>query len=161
MVWRFSQLPKMRGKKKKKKQHNELRCPPITKEVQVDMDGISLLSNRPLGIRWLLNFHLTLRLYDTEHCFIGCTFTYEIMNFLLYQFHLSPTIPPPIFSLLLLLLLSHFSCVQLCATPETAAQQAPQSLGFSRQEHWSGLPFPSPKQESEKLKWSRSVVSDS
>ena len=29
-------------------------------------------------------------------------------------------------------------------TPETAAQQAPPSLGFSRQEHWSGLPFPSP-----------------
>ena len=43
----------------------------------------------------------------------------------------------------LLLLLSHFSHVQLCATPETAAHQAPPSLGFSRQEHWSGLPFPS------------------
>ena len=41
-------------------------------------------------------------------------------------------------------LLSHFSRVRLCATPETAAQQAPPSLGFSRQEHWSGLPFPSP-----------------
>ena len=46
--------------------------------------------------------------------------------------------------LLLLLLLSRFSPVQLCATPETAALQAPPSLGFSRQEHWSGLPFPSP-----------------
>ena len=45
---------------------------------------------------------------------------------------------------LLLLLLSHFSHVRLCATPETAAQQAPPSLGFSKQEHWSGLPFPSP-----------------
>ena len=45
--------------------------------------------------------------------------------------------------LLLLLLLSRFSRVQLCATPETAAHQAPPSLGFSRQEHWSGLPFPS------------------
>ena len=63
----------------------------------------------------------------------------------------------------LLLLLSHFSCVRLCATPETAAHQAPLSLGFSRQEHWSGLPFPSPMHESEKWKWkwSRSVVSDS
>ena len=38
--------------------------------------------------------------------------------------------------LLLLLPLSHFSCVHLCATPETAAHQAPPSLGFSRQEHW-------------------------
>ena len=34
------------------------------------------------------------------------------------------------------------------------------SLGFSRQEHWSRLPFPSPMQESEKWKWSRSVMSD-
>ena len=51
---------------------------------------------------------------------------------------------------LLLLLLSHFSRVQLCATPETAAHQAPPSLGFSRQEHWSGLPFPSPMHEGEK-----------
>ena len=72
-------------------------------------------------------------------------------------------------SMLLLLLLSCFSHVRLCATPETAAPQAPPSLGFSRQEHWSGLPFPSPMHESEKWKWSRSgcllesytVVSDS
>ena len=52
----------------------------------------------------------------------------------------------------LLLLLSCFSRVRLCATPETAAHQAPQSLGFSRQEHWSGLPFPSPMHESESEK---------
>ena len=50
------------------------------------------------------------------------------------------------FTQLLLLLLSHFSHVRLYATPETAAHQAPLSLGFSRQEHWSGLPFPSPMQ---------------
>ena len=50
----------------------------------------------------------------------------------------------------LLLLLSHFSRVRLCATPQTAAHQAPPSLGFSRQEHWSGLPYPSPMHESEK-----------
>ena len=52
--------------------------------------------------------------------------------------------------MLLLLLLSRFSHVQLCATTETAAHQAPLSLGFSRQEYWSGLPFPSPMHESEK-----------
>ena len=51
--------------------------------------------------------------------------------------------------LLLLLLLSRFSHIQLCAIPQTAAHQAPPSLGFSRQEHWSGLPFPSPVLESE------------
>ena len=35
-------------------------------------------------------------------------------------------------------------CVQLLATPWTVAYHAPPSLGFSRQEYWSGLPFPSP-----------------
>ena len=54
----------------------------------------------------------------------------------------------------LLLLLSHFSRVWLCA-----AHQAPPSLGFSRQEHWSGLPFPSPMREGGKWKWSHSVMS--
>ena len=49
-----------------------------------------------------------------------------------------------------LLLLSHFSHVRLCEIPETAAHQAAPSLGFSRQEHWSGLPLPSPMHESEK-----------
>ena len=64
-------------------------------------------------------------------------------------------------NLVLLLLLGRFSHVPLCATPETAAHQAPPSQGFSRQEHWSGLPFPSPMHEREKWKWSRSVVSNS
>ena len=36
------------------------------------------------------------------------------------------------------------SRVQLCVTPWTVACQAPLSMGFSRQEYWSGLPFPSP-----------------
>ena len=43
-----------------------------------------------------------------------------------------------------LLMLSHFSRVQLFATAWTVALQAPLSIGFSRQEHWRGLPFPSP-----------------
>ena len=60
---------------------------------------------------------------------------------------------------MLLLLLSHFSRVWLCVTPEMAAHQAPLSLGFSRQEHWSGLPFPSPMHESEKWKWKVKVKS--
>ena len=36
------------------------------------------------------------------------------------------------------------SCVRLFANPWTVAYQAPQSTEFSRQEYWSGLPFPSP-----------------
>ena len=47
-------------------------------------------------------------------------------------------------------MLSCFSCIQLFATPWTVAHQAPLSMGFSRQEYWSGLPclppgdFPNP-----------------
>ena len=37
------------------------------------------------------------------------------------------------------------SCVRLFVTPWTAARQAPLSMGFSRQGYWSGLPFPSPR----------------
>ena len=40
------------------------------------------------------------------------------------------------------------SCVQLLATPWTAACQAPPSMGFSRQEYWSGVPLPSPRHSS-------------
>ena len=41
-------------------------------------------------------------------------------------------------------MLSHFICVRLFATPRTVACQAPLSMGFSRQEYWSGFPFPTP-----------------
>ena len=47
-----------------------------------------------------------------------------------------------IYTLLLLLLLSRFRRVRLCATPKTAAHQAPPSLGFSRQEdEWVAISF--------------------
>ena len=59
---------------------------------------------------------------------------------------------------MLLLLLSHFIRVQLCAIPETAAHKAPLSLGFSRQEHWSGLHF---LLHCMKVKSESSVVSNS
>ena len=49
------------------------------------------------------------------------------------------------------------SCPTLCNTIDSSPPGFP-SLGFSRQEHWSGLPFPSPMHESEKWKWSRSVL---
>ena len=42
-------------------------------------------------------------------------------------------------------MLSHFSHVQLCVTLWTVANQAPLSMGFSRQEYWSGLSSPSPR----------------
>ena len=45
--------------------------------------------------------------------------------------------------------------VQLFVTPWTVAYQAPQSMGFSRQEYWSGLPFPSPGESSQPGDWTR------
>ena len=44
------------------------------------------------------------------------------------------------------------SRVQLCATPWTAAHQAPPSMGFSRQEYWSGVPLPSPQVNNKYMK---------
>ena len=52
------------------------------------------------------------------------------------------------------------SRVRLLATPWTAAYQAPLSMGFSRQEYWSGLPLPSsviPMIQNKKLKFSKKV----
>ena len=89
--------------------------------------------------------------YNCRSCSIMCQNVFnhsctDIPNFpVCFVHHKNPAINIS----MLLLLLSHFSRVRLCATPWTAAHQAPPSLGFSRQEHWSGLPFPSPMQESE------------
>ena len=52
------------------------------------------------------------------------------------------------------------SCPTLC-DPIDSSHQAPLSLGFSRQEHWNGLPLPSSMHESEEWKWSHSVMSNS
>ena len=69
----------------------------------------------------------------------GETTTYEYLYlqeclFTVYHFIL----------IFILILLSCFSCVQLFVTPWTVAHQASLSMEFSRQEYWSGLPFPSP-----------------
>ena len=52
------------------------------------------------------------------------------------------------------------SCPALC-NPMGCSPPGFSVHGISRQEHWSGLPFPSPMHESEKRRWSRSVMSDS
>ena len=44
------------------------------------------------------------------------------------------------------------SCVRLFATPWIVVHQAPWSMGFSRHEYWSGLPFPSPIDRTEEIK---------
>ena len=84
-----------------------------------------------------------------------------VFIFFFFTFHFFQIIKIYTIFTQLLLLLSRFSRVRLCMTASTAAHQAPPSLGFSRQKHWRGLPLPSPMHESEKWKWSHSVVSHS
>ena len=81
---------------------------------------------------------------DKEDVVFVCVYIYKYINIYIYIYIYIYG------GILLLLLLSRFNHVRLCATPWTAAHQASPSLGFSRQEHWSGLPFPSPIHESEK-----------
>ena len=57
------------------------------------------------------------------------------------------------FPLYLKLKLKSLSPIRLFATPWTGAHQAPLSMGFSRQEYWSGLPFPSPGESSWPRDW--------
>jgi len=84
-----------------------------------------------------------------EHCFCLLTqihirhisLQYPALNTRTEHTHLGQTEPFHEGSCVKLKLLT---CVWLFATPWTAAYQAPLSMGFSRQEYWSGLPFPSP-----------------
>ena len=50
------------------------------------------------------------------------------------------------------------SRVRLVATPWTAAYQAPPSMGFSRQEHWSGVPLPTPMTNLDSILKSRDIT---
>ena len=52
------------------------------------------------------------------------------------------------------------SFVRLLATPWTAVYQAPLSMGFSRQEYWSGVPSPSPRDAAKHTKWHETVPSN-
>ena len=106
-------------------------------------------------------FFFSFQLFSVLSYYCSVYFCYHINSIDSLLLPTGKTFKQSLNILLLLLLLSCFSRVRLCVTPETASHQAPPSLGFSRQEHWSGLPFPSPMHESEKWKWSRSVVSNS
>ena len=83
-------------------------------------------------------------LNKTNVTLCSTTFSLCMNGRVLYPWSQVLSMSYPVYFRVLLLLLSHFSRVRLCATPWTAAYQASPSMGFSRQEHWSGLPFPSP-----------------
>ena len=112
--------------------------------------GISLLFTCPPFQKRPTFWYPTLTLYCLEqsHYLGGClmslssdkTASFINRGIMLLAHHQIPTAD----HILLLLLLSHFSRVRPSATPWPAARQAPPSMGFSRQEHWSGLPFPPP-----------------
>ena len=90
---------------------------------------------------YLINNEATLNPWNT----LLMNTTYPLLSAIIYSCSASPYMATAFIILTqLLLLLCHFSRVRLCAAPKTASYQAPLSLGFSRQEHWSGLPFPSP-----------------
>ena len=85
------------------------------------------------------------RLYGHESYLINCHKSagsarpdFENLNFKLPASAIMPCKPSP------LIVLSHFRHVPLFVTPWTVAHQAPLSMGFSREEYWSGLPCPSP-----------------
>ena len=75
-----------------------------------------------------------------NHINISC----ENMTFTSSYFSAGQLSPVSLYSGGSVCMLSCFSCARLFATPWTVAYQAPLSLGFSRQEYWSGLPCPSP-----------------
>ena len=77
---------------------------------------------------------------------IGVHVSFQISVFIFFGYIPNPGVElmDHMVALPLLLPLSWFSRVRLCATPQTAAKQALLSLRFSRQEPWSGLPLPSP-----------------
>ena len=84
----------------------------------------------PLTSDWLIPKILVKALFP-----VGCSFWPSET-----ELHVTPVPSPTIY----VCVLSHSCHVRLCAILWAVACQAPLSMGFSRQEYWSGLPFPSP-----------------
>ena len=93
-------------------------------------------------LEWIFFYHSDIKITQwssslkenvkTNFCFVTDKIYQTINEMILFK--LMEQLPPP----------SRFSRVRLCVTPWTAAYQAPPSMGFSRQECWSGVPFPFP-----------------
>ena len=86
---------------------------------------------------------LLFNLFILFYFFFNCSLCFTIATHFSFIVNLKPNNLLKFFLLTLLTcLLSCFSHVRLFATPWTESLQAPLSMGFSRQGHWSGLPFP-------------------
>ena len=92
------------------------------------------------------------RIIALQYCIGFCHTTTQISHKCTYVSSLL-NLPSALYPILpLCLLLSHF---KLCLTLWTVAHQSPLSKGFSRQEYWSGLPFPSPGESSQPRNWTQ------
>ena len=112
--------------------HNVLSFPPR-------MAFLLLLAKSYLSFKIQFRYHLLLEAFSDSSRLNEQTLLCSFTSILALTTEFA-SVHSLVFSLLLLLL-SRLSRVRLCATPQTAAHQAPQSLGFSRQEHWSGCHF--------------------
>ena len=104
------------------------------------MNGFLLLKNVQCSIVWQIKTSLPFKTNTNMKTFY---YDQRIISSFPFKNRISIYLDGATQTLIpLLLLLSYFGRVRLCVTPETAAHQAPLSLGFSRQEHWSGLSSP-------------------
>ena len=78
-------------------------------------------------------------LLKNDFIYNNCQWLHQVQNLnVLFYFHVY-------YELGMKVKVKSLSCVRLFATPWTVAHQSPPSMGFSRQEYWIGLPFPSPE----------------
>ena len=132
---------------------------PKTGRIHIQVDSLSLffLFKENASYHYFLELSLTVQCnwvtaacgFQASHMYVHLFLVFKFFPRLRY-YRISSRAPcaaqqvPVAHLFYIYLLLSRFSRVRPCATPETAAHQAPPSLGLSRQEHWRGLPFPSP-----------------
>ena len=99
------------------------------------------------GVRQESNFTLLLvgiNVFPRTICWEDCSFPHRMVLAYWSKTGRHRLCVPGLICVLAALLLSHLSRARLLATPWTAAHQAPPLMGFSRREHWSGVPLPSP-----------------
>ena len=108
---------------------------------------IILLVHMPSILNTLFRTSLVVQWLVLHFLCSGCRFDPWLGKFHMLLRVAKKKNPKNIFHLILKIILwsevKSLSCVQLFATPWTVACQAPLSMGFSRQDYWSGLPFPS------------------